>query len=47
MHYRNMMDFGPKMVRWVSDDKAREGYARFVPLCESSTRTLYRMEHCV
>lgn len=47
MHYRNMMDFGPKMVRWVSDEKAREGYARFVPLCESSSRTLFRMEHCV
>ncbi len=46
MHYRNMMEFGPKMTRWLSDEKMREAYGRFVPLCESSCRTLYRMEHC-
>jgi hypothetical protein len=46
MHYRNMMEFGPKMTMWLSDPKLREAYGKFVPLCESSTRTLYRMEHC-
>lgn len=47
MHYRNMMDFGPKMGRWLGDEKFQQLYARFVPLCERSERTLYKMEHCV
>lgn len=47
MHYRNMMEFGPKMAMWMSDEKLREAYVRFVPVCDSSSRTLYRMEHCV
>lgn len=47
MHYRNMMEFGPKMAMWMSDEKLREAYARFVPLCERSERTLFKMEHCV
>ena len=46
MHYRNMMEFGPKMTRWMSDEKMHEAYTRFVPLCERSCRTLYKMEHC-
>lgn len=47
MHYRNMLEFGPKMALWMTDEKLREAYGRFVPLCERSSRTLYRMEHCV
>ena len=47
MHYRNMTDFGPKMHTWMSDEKLHEIYGKFVPLCESSVRTLYKMEHCV
>lgn len=46
MHYRSMMDFGPKMTRWVSDEKVHAIYDRFVPLCENSERTLYKMEYC-
>jgi hypothetical protein len=47
LHYRNMMEFGPKMALWMSDAAIKEAYAPFVPLCERSMRTLYRMEHCV
>lgn len=46
MHYRNMMNFGPKMTMWLSNEKFRELHARFVPHCERSERTLYKMEHC-
>jgi len=47
MHYRTLMEFGPKMQMWMSDEKLRALYARFVPLCERSARTLFRMEFCV
>lgn len=46
MHYRNMMSFGPKMTMWLSNEKLRELHARFLPHCERSERTLYKMEHC-
>lgn len=46
MHYRSMMDFGPKMARWISDEASHKAYERFIPLCVNSARTLYRMEHC-
>ncbi len=47
MHYRTLMEFGPKMQMWMSDDKLRALHARFTPLCERSSRTLYNMELCV
>ncbi|MEO8067354.1 MAG: hypothetical protein ABI599_06645 [Flavobacteriales bacterium] len=46
MHYRNMMNFGPKMTAWLGNEKFRELHARFVPHCERSERTLFKMEHC-
>ncbi len=47
LHYRSMMDFGPKMGMWMGDEKLHELHGKFIPLCESSVRTLYKMEHCV
>lgn len=47
MHYRNMMDFGPKMGVWLSDQRLRDLHQRFIPLCEQAERTLFRMEHAV
>ncbi|MBK6541247.1 MAG: hypothetical protein IPG10_08200 [Flavobacteriales bacterium] len=47
MQYRNLMDFGPKMGRWLSDEKLQQFYARFVPAVRAPERTLYKMEHCV
>ena len=39
MHYRSMMDFGPKMTRWISDDKVHAIYERFIGAKEDSTVT--------
>lgn len=47
MYYRNMLDFGPKMGAWLSDQRLRDLHQRFVPLCEQSERTLYGLEYAV
>lgn len=45
--HRNMMEYGPHMGAWLSNEKLRELYAQFMPLCERSKRTLFRLEHLV
>lgn len=45
--HRSMMDYGPHMHAWLSDDRLKELYARFIPLCDRSRRTLYKVEHIV
>lgn len=45
--HRSMMEYGPHMHAWMSNEKMTALYARFIPLCERSRRTLYKLEHTV
>lgn len=47
MWYKSMMEYGPHQHAWMTNDQLREQYALFVPLCEGSRRTLYKVEHVV
>lgn len=44
-HHRNMLEYGPHQHAWLTNESLREHYTRFVPLCESSVRTLYQLQH--
>jgi hypothetical protein len=44
MFLRDINDIGPKGYVWVTNEKYQELYHQFVPLCESSERTYYRIE---
>lgn len=45
--HRNMMEYGPHMSAWFSNETMKDLYARFIPLCDSSRRTLFKVEHLV
>jgi hypothetical protein len=45
--HRNMMEYGPHMGAWLSNDKLKELYAKFIPLCDRSRRRLYKVEHTI
>jgi hypothetical protein len=45
LHYRSMMDFGPKMGVWLSEPRLGELHQQFTSLCTSADRTLFRIEH--
>ena len=47
MSYRSMMEYGPHMHAWMTNEAHKEHYAQFVPLCDRSRRTLYKVEHVV
>jgi hypothetical protein len=37
-------DVGPKNYIWMTNEKYQEVYHKFIPLCESSDRTYFRIE---
>ena len=41
---RDFVEIGLKNYQWGSNDKVAELYQKFVPLCKSSERTLYKIE---
>ncbi len=41
---RDFIHIGLKNYQWMSQEKVAELYQKFVPLCESSERTLYKIE---
>ncbi len=43
-HYGSMMEYGPHKHVWMSHEPLRELYKEFVPLADSSFRTLFHME---
>jgi hypothetical protein len=43
--HRNMMEYGPHMAAWFSNEQMKDLYGRFIPLCDSSRRTLFKVEH--
>ena len=45
--HRNMMEYGPHMHAWLANEKLNELYAKFIPLCDRSRRTLFKIEHAV
>lgn len=45
--HRNMMEYGPHMHAWLTNEKLKEHYAQFMPLCDRSRRTLFKLEHMV
>src|SRR5438105_4802189 len=44
MELRDFIHIGMKTYEWMSNAKVGELYQQFVPLCESSKRTLYKIE---
>jgi len=46
-HHRNMLEYGPHQHAWLTNEELRELYKQFVPLCDHSHRTLYKLEHRV
>lgn len=47
MSYRSMMEYGPHQHFWLTNDQLREAYQEFVPLSDSSERTLFTLVHQV
>ena len=47
MSYSSMMEYGPHQHYWMTNEKLREAYHEFMPLCESSERTLFTLAHQV
>ena len=41
---RDFIQIGFKNYQWASQEKVAELYQKFVPFCESSERTLYKIE---
>lgn len=41
---RNLIDMGFKAYQWMTIEDIRKLYSEFIPLCESSHRTLYNVE---
>ena len=44
LHLRDLMQIGFKNYQWMTTAGVHELYAEFLPICESSVRTLYRIE---
>lgn len=44
LELRNMIDMGFKNYQWMTTENVAELYRQFVPLCDSSSRTLYTLE---
>lgn len=44
LELRDLVHIGFKNYEWMTNDEAHALYARFVPLCNSSNRTLYKLE---
>jgi hypothetical protein len=45
LELRDFIHLGLKNYQWMTKSKVGELYQNFVPLCESSVRTLYKVEH--
>ncbi len=44
LQLRDFIHIGLKNYQWLSAEKVGELYQKFIPLCESSERTLYKIE---
>lgn len=44
MRLGSLNDFGFKNWQWMTNEKVAELYRQIIPLCESSQRTLYKVE---
>lgn len=44
MQQNSLLDMGPTQYLWMTDEELIHLYREFVPLCESSSRTLYHIE---
>jgi hypothetical protein len=44
MFLKDILDISPKNYVWITNEKYQELYQRFVPLCESSERTYFKVE---
>jgi hypothetical protein len=44
LELRDFIHLGLKNYQWMTKSKVGELYQKFVPLCESSHRTLYKVE---
>ena len=45
LELRDFIHLGLKNYQWMTKTRAAELYQKFVPLCESSLRTLYKVEY--
>jgi hypothetical protein len=45
LEIRDLIHLGLKNYQWMTKSSVTELYQKFVPLCESSERTLYKVEH--
>ena len=44
LEIRDFIHLGLKNYQWMTKSRVTELYQKFVPLCESSERTLYKVE---
>lgn len=44
LQIKSLIDFGLKNYQWMTNEKVAALYQQFIPLCESSHRTLYNIE---
>lgn len=44
-HYNSMLDYGPNQYNWMTNETIRDLYSKFIPLCNSANRTLYKIEN--
>ncbi|MEO8589792.1 MAG: hypothetical protein ABI432_10515 [Flavobacteriales bacterium] len=47
MSYKSMLEYGPHQHYWMTNEKMQEAFHEFLPLCDSSERTLYSVVHMV
>lgn len=47
VHLRGFTDLGPNTHVWMTHERIRELYPKFVPMCDHSTSQLYHVEHQV
>jgi len=45
LELRDFIHLGLKNYQWLTKSKVADLYQQFVPLCESSVRTLYKIEY--
>src|SRR5215212_9054842 len=45
LHHRSFQDLAPESHVWSTNEKIRELYPKFVPLCEESRSELFHQEH--
>jgi hypothetical protein len=47
MHLNSYIDINPKNAVWATNEKFRELYQKFIPLCEKAHREYYKIESII